>query len=239
MIHTELNNDIKILRIEHGKANAIDNQLLDVLLAVTADSPARGLIITGAGRFFSAGLNLPLISQYSRPDFRDLMRKFHQLQIRFLKMPVPVIAAINGHCIAGGYILAMSCDYRVAVNADYRIGLNEMVNGIILPPIATERMHCLFGQKQPDFLFSNHPVSPQVAFTQGMVDEIVVQEQLLESSVKFIKNFDLRQKWQNNTAILEKLSFEFEELYAAFFRKWFSKDAQNHIARISEGLKSV
>ncbi len=81
MLHTELVNNVKIIRIDYGRANAIDRELLDGLIDETSKLSIAGLIITGTGRFFSAGLNLQRVKDYDRPQMRDLMYKFHAFQI--------------------------------------------------------------------------------------------------------------------------------------------------------------
>ncbi len=237
MIHTELNNDIKILRIEYGKANPIDITLLDEMLAATSEIPVGGLIITGTGRFFSAGLNLPVLVNYSRDEMRELMYKFHTFQARLLSAPAPVIAAINGHCIAGGYIIAMNCDRRIAIPGEYLIGLNEMAMGIDLPPIATDRITQLWNGSPPPSIVKNEIVNPDLAFKQGIVDELVPIDNLIEQCMKVIREFDPHLKQTNNARLLDRLSQDFDILYTEFFKTWYSPAAQKHISVLSQRLK--
>lgn len=108
----EIPKEVRLIRLECGKANAMDHRLLrtlsDALEAARADG-ARAVVLTGYGQFFSAGLNLT-----SLPDSRDGMAGFVQefeggLR-HLLTFPLPVVAAINGHAIAGGCVFASACD---------------------------------------------------------------------------------------------------------------------------------
>ena len=236
MLHTEYVNNVKIIRIDHGRANSIDIKLLDRLITETGYLTAVGLIITGTDRFFSAGFNLREVLKYDHREMKELMYKFHFFQIGLLKAAYPVVAAINGHCIAGGYIMALNCDFRVAQKGDYKAGLNEMVHGIILPPIATERIKqltelSLIGQIPPGEI-----LPADQAYNLGLVDRLVNEGKLIEPALDFIHDFNMSGKQQRNMKIINILTRQFDKLYQPFLKTWFSPAAKKYIAEHAKRL---
>jgi enoyl-CoA hydratase len=110
---------------------------LERLLAEIGD--ARAAIITGQERFFSGGLDLPTLVELDRPAFRGFMEVFERVMLKCFLLPVPVVAAINGHAVAGGCVLSLMADVRIAAEKEgMRIGLNEAQLGLGLPSVVIE-----------------------------------------------------------------------------------------------------
>ncbi len=230
MLHTEYVNSVKIIRIDYGRANAIDIELLDRLIDETKNLSAAGLIITGTNRFFSAGFNLRKVLEYDHRQMTELMDKFHFFQLGLLTAAYPVVAAINGHCIAGGYIIALNCDFRTAQESDYKIGLNEMAHGIILPPIATERIKQLKDLSLIEQIPTGEILVIDHACKLGLVDRLVNEGKLIESALDFIKDFDTASKLKRNLKLINSLTGQFDKLYQPFLETWFSQSTQKYIA---------
>ncbi len=237
MLHTELHNDIKTIRIKYGKANAIDDLLLDDLITETKDLSAKGLIITGTGDFFSAGLNLPVLVDYNRQQMYNLMYKFHHFQLDLLRAPYPVVAVINGYCIAGGFIMAMNCDYRIARSGPFKLGMNEMVLGISLPPIATVRIEQLHNSQLMKLGREGQLVDPVQALATGLIHRLVNETDLFSTALIYINNFDQNIKLRANFELIKFLSIDFECKYEPFLDIWFSDQARRHIVRLATRLK--
>ncbi len=111
---------IRVLRLAGGKANAMDGALLDGIERLIDDferGPARAAVLTGYERYFSAGLALPLLIDLDRSAMREFIERFARAMTRVLACEKPIVAAINGHAIAGGCVLALMCDWRICVDA--------------------------------------------------------------------------------------------------------------------------
>src|SRR5687767_15064926 len=110
---------VTTIRLEGGKANSMTTDLLDTLERAIDDferSPARAAVIVGYDRFFSGGLPLPKIIDLDRPAMHVFIDRFARTMTRVFACEKPIVAAINGHAIAGGCVLTLMCDRRLAVD---------------------------------------------------------------------------------------------------------------------------
>jgi enoyl-CoA hydratase len=133
--------EIRVIRLTGAKAGAMDEAMLDALERQVDDfeeGPARAAVIAGHDRFFSAGLALPKLIDLPRDEMRVFMRRFSRAMTRVLACEKPIVAAVNGHAIAGGCVLALMCDWRICVDEGAKIGLSEAQLGIGLPAIVVE-----------------------------------------------------------------------------------------------------
>jgi enoyl-CoA hydratase len=133
--------DVAVLRLELGRGNAIGYPFIDAILPALDDAlaaGARAVVITGQGKVFCGGLDLLTIWDYDRAEAERFVKAFDHMFERVLAFPRPVVAAINGHALAGGCILAMAADHRIAAPGNYQIGLNEVALGISFPASAFE-----------------------------------------------------------------------------------------------------
>jgi enoyl-CoA hydratase/carnithine racemase len=132
---------IEVIRLTGGKANAMDVALLDEIerrIDALERGHARGAVITGYDRYFSAGLALPQLVDLSRDEMRAFIERFARAMTRVLACEKPLVAAINGHAIAGGCVLALMCDWRICAEGNLKVGLNETQLGIGLPAVVIE-----------------------------------------------------------------------------------------------------
>src|SRR5687768_296742 len=109
----ELKDEVALLVLRGGKANAIGRDFLDGLNRLIdrlEASSARAVIITGYEGFFSAGLELPGLIDRDRPAIKDFIQYFDRTMQRVFEVGRPVVAQINGHAIAGGCVLALMTD---------------------------------------------------------------------------------------------------------------------------------
>jgi enoyl-CoA hydratase len=171
-----LEDDVATLQMDFGKGNSMSAEMLSTLDARWAEieaSRARAVVLTGAERFFSGGLALPTLVTLDRPAMRAFIELFASVMMRVHRYPLPVVAAVNGHAIAGGCVLALQCDWRVIADGDLKIGLNEVQLGIGLPSIVVESLRA---QVPPasvmPIALEGKLFSPQRALELGLVHEV-------------------------------------------------------------------
>jgi enoyl-CoA hydratase len=141
MIDLKTENGIAVLTIRHGKANALDGELCDGLAKSFQElrtSDARAVVMTGQGRIFSAGVDLLRVSSGGTEYVRAFLPTLHRLYDEVFFHPKPVVAAINGHAIAGGCVLACCGDRRIMARGGGRIGVTELLVGVPFPALAFE-----------------------------------------------------------------------------------------------------
>ncbi len=180
---------VEVLTLNRPPANAIDLGLMeeigDTFAAVAADDSVRAIVLTGAGRAFSAGLDLKAVPQYGPAEQHRLLNALNRSIILAYDCPVPVIGAINGHAIAGGLVLALCCDWRIVTDAPLQAGLTEVRVGIPYPVAAIEVAR---GEMPPQIarhlvLFGEN-LSASEALAAGLFDEQVPAERLLNHAVE-------------------------------------------------------
>ena len=187
-VHIEPVDDVAVVRLDRPPANAFDLSLaheLDRALADIESSDAKSLVLTGSGDFFSAGLDLKVVPGYSQSEQRDMILTLGRMVGRLYGISRPTIAAVNGHGVAAGTLLALSCDYRVGPIGDYRFGLTGARVGIPYPiaaqavieseldPATTRIM--LLGAKQ---------FGPEDAVAKGILDELCAPEEVLGRAIE-------------------------------------------------------
>jgi enoyl-CoA hydratase len=135
-IQYELQDGVALIRMDDGKANAMDFVFFDEMnkrLDRLEDDSAKTVVITGRPGFFSGGLDLKLIAKLSPAELNGLAEVFARTLLRVFSLPMPTIAGVSGHAVAGGAMLSFSCDLRFAVDGPYRIQMNEVMIGIPVP----------------------------------------------------------------------------------------------------------
>lgn len=187
MIERTERDGVTVLRLEHGKAHALDLELCRALTAELSEARAAGVpaVLTGSGGIFSAGVDLVRllrepVDDYTPPFLEALAVCFRTL----FEHPAPVVAAINGHAVAGGCILALACDRRIAAEGDYGIGVPELRVGVPFPVVALEILrHALPGQVGDGLVYEGEVVPPAEALERRMIDALAPPGELLDRAV--------------------------------------------------------
>jgi enoyl-CoA hydratase len=119
---------IRTLKLAHGKVSAMDLELGEALIGEfkeAADPSVTAVIVTGTGASFSAGVDLFRLIKDGPEYARRFVPVLDEFLLATLTFPKPVVAAINGHAIAGGCILAAACDHRIMTEGNGRIGIAQ------------------------------------------------------------------------------------------------------------------
>src|SRR2546428_13185176 len=129
----ERDGEVALIRLENGKANAIGPSFLDRLEALLGQlGDARAAVITGQGSAFSAGLDLPTLVDLDRVRMRAFVLRFETAMMRVFELPIPLVAAVNGHAVAGGGVLARPTDGRLGAGREAPIWVNQARRGVRL-----------------------------------------------------------------------------------------------------------
>ena len=187
MIVREDRDDVAVLRIEHGKVNAIDLELLTAVreeVAALRAQPPRGVVLTGTGGNFSAGLNLMRFLEGGEEYLRQLLPALDGALLELFTLPRPVIAAVNGHAIAGGFVLACACDYRIVADGPGKFGVTELLVGVPFPTAPLEMVRTVVGTRRArDLVYSGRLFSAEAGQALGFSDELVAADGLLDWAV--------------------------------------------------------
>jgi 3,2-trans-enoyl-CoA isomerase len=175
---------VTTLTLTRGKVNAMNEEMVDHLLAtlqhLKADTETRALILTGQGSFFSFGFDVPELYDYSPADFTRFLTKFTDLYLRLFEFPKPLIAAINGHAVAGGFMIATPCDYRVMASGKAKISLNEVTFGSSVFAGSIEILNCVTGHRNAETIaLGGKMYSAGEAQELGLVDEVAEPDVVL------------------------------------------------------------
>jgi enoyl-CoA hydratase len=182
MLETEDRSGVTVLRLQHGKVNALDTELLRAITAAMGDlDPASAVVITGAGSAFSAGVDLKRIVDGGQPYVREFLPALTEMFLAVFDHPGPVVAAVNGHAIAGGCVLAAACDVRLMAGG--RIGLAELSVGVPFPTVALEIMRHAIGPAVGHLVLTARLLDAGQARSIGLIHDVEAPEALLDSAV--------------------------------------------------------
>jgi len=187
MFTVERRGDIEILRMQYGPANAMD---VDFCVGLTnavmelATSSSRAIVLTGQGKIFGAGVDLPQLLvggvEYARrflPALDDVLEMLFFCQ-------KPIVAAVNGHAIAGGCLLACCADCRIMSTGKGRVGVPELRVGVPFPTVAMEIMRA---RTAPSFyeevVLGGATYSAQNALNRGLIDAVVAEGDLHDEAI--------------------------------------------------------
>jgi enoyl-CoA hydratase/carnithine racemase len=182
--------EVVLARLNHGVTNAINLEMVyelkETVEQVRSDSAVRALVFASANeKFFSIGFDIPQLFAFSQEEFKSFFRAFNQVCLDLYTLPKPTVAALNGHAIAGGCILALCFDYRLIGQGRKLMGLNEIKLGVPVPYIADCCLRALIGVRQArDVMESGEFFGPEATARMGMVDEVLPDEKVVELAVE-------------------------------------------------------
>lgn len=187
MIELELRGGVAVLTMQHGKANAMDTTFCADLLKRLDElraSPARAVVITGQGNIFSAGVDLVRALDGGPDYFRHFLPPLRRAFAEVFFYEKPIVAAVNGHAMAGGCVLTCAADRRLMAQGTGRIGITEMLVGVPFPVIALEIMRFAAAPQHFErILYSGATFPPEAAVGLGLIDEIVPGDALLDRAI--------------------------------------------------------
>ena len=182
MIARSQQDGVLTLRLEHSKASALDVELLGALLRALdgVGEEVRALVLTGTGSILSAGVDLFRLTREGAGYVRDLLPLLSRFLRRLFSFPRPVVAAVNGHAIAGGCVMVLAADARLMAEGVGRIGVPELLVGVPFPAAALEVVRFAVPRERVQSLvYTGRTLSAREALGAGLIDEVVAPADLM------------------------------------------------------------
>jgi Delta3-Delta2-enoyl-CoA isomerase len=184
-VKVDIVDGIATVSLARGKVNALNNTLVAELLqcieTLATDGDIKAIVLTGRGKFFSFGFDIPEFLSFNKAEFTDFLTRFSGLYTYLFTFPKPVVAALNGHTIAGGCMLALACDFRIMISGRAKISLNEITFGASVFAGSTEMLRFWVGSaKATDILYSGAMYSAEEALDIDLIQAVSNEEQLID-----------------------------------------------------------
>lgn len=237
-----------IVELNRPDANAINllmvQELREAFASLAHADYIRGVVLTGRGTTFSAGLDIVELYGYDEALLDRFWEEFGHLMKELAGFPKPLIAAINGHSPAAGCVLALCCDYRIMAEGDFRIGLNELATGIVVPrPIVELAAFTLGHAKATRMILNAMLLTPKEAQDFGLADHLCSQSDVVSrAEFKLSTWFAFSDTaWRNakkklRRPLLEALDMEVSEAFGDTIRAWWSFENRAEVGKLVEQL---
>jgi len=170
------------IRIDDGKVNAMTPAFFDELNAALDNAEREqvgAVVLLGRAGYFSAGLNVKLLPTLPPEEITRTLQTFGHTLLRVWALPIPTVAAITGHAVAGGLFLALTCDTRLATRGAFRLHANEHAIGLPLPSFALAITESAVPTPTyNELMLHARPFSPEEALERGMINGVENADQL-------------------------------------------------------------
>ena len=171
------------LTMNRPKFNALNLELLDLLrqeLAAAVAANARAIVLAGANSCFCSGLDTRALADYDGRERRRIVELLNGFVSELYSAPIPTVAAVPGHALAGGLIFALACDRRFVTSAPCRLGLPEVQAGVPYPAVPLLVVKAELGPTLTRVLaLGGDPLTPQQAVDHGLFDAAIDEGELL------------------------------------------------------------
>jgi len=247
----EITDHVGIVTMNSPPVNALGIPFLEdfgkVLSTLRATREVRAVLIASAcPGFFSAGDDIASLRDIDDEMIAALPRA-HALLNNLETLPLPTVAAINGHALGGGLELALVCDFRFMGEGSGRIGLPEVRLGMIPSLGGTQRLPLLLGKARAvEMMFKGLQLTPEEAGETGLVNAVFPRDELYEKSLDYAARLArqatgaiARIKGCVNTGIREGFSRGLAAEQEAFRQNIREPDAREGIMAFLEGRKPV
>ena len=236
-ISLTMQGEIALLRLDNGTTNAISSALVADLSSALSQvrCNARGLVLLGNEKFFSIGLNLPELIHFDRAEMTDFLHRFEQQVYALYTLPMPTVCAMTGHAVAGGCVLALTCDYRYAAEGKKLIGLNEAAIGLPVPYLPNLILRQLIGDRfATDMMYQGRFLSSSEAAEIGLVDKVLLLAEVEEQAIAKIdtmislpeKAFKIQKEYRTESVCLSYAQHSSEKI-ELLLDCWFEESVQD------------
>ena len=187
----------ELLTLDIPPLNTLEIEAVRALEAHFTTRPAdRPLLLTGSGRAFSAGVDVKAFTSYSETERDAFFKAITRMVAALCATKAPVVAALNGHAMGGGFVLALCADYRIAVEDGAKFGLTEAAAGVPFPagpvevvaaeiPAALRRHMTLTSAVIPAATLREHLVFDEIAPADGLLERAETRLRALAAQPAF------------------------------------------------------
>ena len=241
---TEIQQNIAVLTLNNGATNSINSALVKELAEklVEIRREVAGIVLCGGSKFFSIGLDLPSLLEFDRTEMSDFWYSFNYLVLELYTISFPTVCALSGHAVAGGNILALTCDYRFAGTDAKKIGLNEIKLGVPVPYLSDLILRQIVGERSAkEMVFSGNFMSFSEARTIGLIDEIYSDEILIQKAIEkvaAVSEFQIKAFSAMKAYRTEEIRSRYEDNFKCqneiFLDCWFSESTQRILKDASQ-----
>jgi len=242
--NVNINSSVGIITFSNGKVNALNeeviDELMDILSSFEKNQQIKSLILTGTGKFFSFGFDIPLFMSYSKENFTKYLKKFTALYKYLFTFPKFTLAGLNGHTIAGGCMIALACDKRIMINGNVKISLNEITFGSSVFAGSIEMLRFIVGSKNAtEILYTGKMYDVYDALKIGLINKILDENKFKENVFLIAKDYANKsiQAFSNIKLLLRKPIAEEMEKHenrsiAEFVDIWYYRQTQKYLKEI-------
>lgn len=239
MTNVDVADGVTVVRFDHPPVNALDLDLIEGIIAAVRNVEGP-VVITGAGRCFSAGVDLRAIVDGGAEYAERFVTALSQAFLAVFDHPAPVVAAINGHAIAGGCVFAMCADVRLMSAGT--IGLTELAVGVPFPVTALEICRFTMGTSVTRAALQASMIDADTAVGHGWVDAVIPTDELIPRAIATARELGQysaaayaatkRQLHQPARAVIDAGA----EMDAKVRASWITEETRGHIAAFVEAL---
>ena len=243
--------NVAVVKLNNPPVNSLSTPLLSdlsvTLKNITSSDHIHGLVIaSNLKNNFSAGLQLEELVNTDRNKLSHYWSLVQDCWHTLFTSQVPTVAAINGHCLAGGMIIAVATDYRIASNGEFGIGVTAARIGVVAPPFFQDNIKYVIGSRQTELMLLQGKVfTPNEALKIGLIDEVHCSNGdiisfAFRSLIPFMET-DVRartsMKLSLRSKLIQKMELEREEHNEEFADFMLSPSVQEKLASFIKTLK--
>jgi enoyl-CoA hydratase/carnithine racemase len=238
----EMHDAVAEVQMRNGITNAINLDLVvelsNAISQLSKNDQVNGVVLTSSNdKFFSIGFDIPTLIELSEKDFKVFYRTFNKFCLELYTFTKPTLAAITGHAIAGGCILALCCDYRFIARGHKLMGLNEIKLGVPVPYLADRILQEIVGGKNARVIMETGDFyKPEESLALGLVDQVEEAEEVVNRGIEKIRSIEALPlqiytaiKRNRVEPVTERLERVLEKKMDEFIEYWFSPEARERL----------
>jgi enoyl-CoA hydratase/carnithine racemase len=192
-VRLEVDGAVGTIRLDRPKMNALDGQVTAELRAAAEEArdraDLRAVVLYGGERVFAAGADIKEMSTISYAEMLSWGSRLQEALKVVAKLPKPVVAAVTGYALGGGFELALTADFRV-LGERAKVGVPEITLGVIPGAGGTQRLTRLVGPaKAKDLVFSGRHVGAEEALALGIADRVVPDADVYSTALEMARAY--------------------------------------------------